>query len=275
MGVPLDQLLALMGVLAVVGLGAGFIAGMFGIGGGVVIVPALYFALGGLGVEEAVRMHCAVATSLAVIIVTSLRSVRAHHSRGAVDMGLLKGFVPWIVAGALIGALVARWVPGNLLTGLFGATAILVAARMAFFPNPRPLWNGVPTGPARAATGTGMGLLSSWMGIGGGIFGVILLTLSGRPLHQAVGTAAGFGAAIGLPGALGFIIGGLGVEGLPPLSLGYVNLAGFALIAALAAITTPFGAKVAHALSQQLLSRIFAAVLAVLGIRMLVGAFLG
>lgn len=272
----MNEVLALWPLIAgltVVGLVAGVVAGLFGVGGGIIIVPALFYAFGLMDVSDAVRMHAAVATSLAIIVVTSTRSVLAHHRRGAVDIGVLRGFAPWIVAGAFGGALLARFVDGTVLTGLFGVFAVLIAARMAFFRDVPPLTNQVPTGAARAGMGAGMGFVSSWMGIGGGVFGVIMLTLCGRSIHQAVGTAAGFGAAIGLPGALGFVLAGCNNAELPPLSLGYVNLAGFVLISVTAGLTTPVGAMLAHRLSKDMLSRIFAVVLAVLGLRMCWTAF--
>jgi uncharacterized protein len=264
----------LVGLFAV-GLVAGVVAGLFGVGGGIIIVPALFFAMGLLDVSDAVRMHVAVATSLAIIIVTSLRSVMAHYRHGAVDMPVLRTYVPWIVAGAFAGSLVARFVPGDALTGFFGAFALIISMRMAFFRDVKPMASEPPSGFAGGFIGAGMGFASSWMGIGGGVFGVILLTLTGRSIHKAVATAAGFGAAIGIPGALGFILSGWGRTDLPPLSLGYVNLAGFALISTAAALTTPLGARLAHRLSKDMLGRVFALLLGVLGSRMLWSALTG
>lgn len=257
-------------VLAVTaaGLFAGLIAGMFGVGGGIVIVPALYHAFGAVGVSDETRMHAAVATSLATIIATSARSVQAHAKRQSVDFTALRQWAPWIVLGALIGGMLARLVPADALSAVFAVGACLVAVRMARGGTVEPMFDDLPRGPARAGIGGALGFVSSWMGIGGGVFGVVLMTLSGRPMHQAVGTAAGFGAAIGAPGALGFIIAGLGVDGRPPFSLGYVNGPGFLLIATLTVLTAPFGARLAHGLSRTLLQRLFAAGLSVVALQM-------
>lgn len=267
----MDLLIAywpLIVAVAAAGLFAGLIAGMFGVGGGIVIVPALYHAFGAVGVSDETRMHAAVATSLATIIATSLRSVQAHAKRDAVDFGVLRTWGPWIVAGALAGGMLARLVPADALSAVFAIGACIVAIRMARGGSVQPVFDDLPTGAARAGIGGGLGFVSSWMGIGGGVFGVVLMTLSGRPIHQAVGTAAGFGAAIGAPGAFGFIIAGLGVEGRPPFSLGFVNGPGFLLIATLTVLTAPLGARLAHGLSRTLLQRLFAAGLTVVALQM-------
>lgn len=262
------NLLVLGLALVAAGIFAGLIAGLFGIGGGVVIVPTLYHVFGALGVPDESRMHAAVATSLATIVVTSLRSAAAHRKRGAVDAEVVRTWAPWIVLGALVGSLVARLVSGAALTGLFGVGALFMAARMAFWKDQK-IADELPTGAARAGLATAMGFSSSWMGIGGGVFGVMMMTLCGRSIHQAVGTAAAFGAAIGAPAALGFIVAGIGVDGLAPWSLGYVNLPGFAAIATLTTIMAPLGARLAHGLSQTLLKRLFALGLSVVATQML------
>lgn len=263
-----DMLPLALAVLAV-GAFAGVIAGLFGIGGGIIIVPALYHVFGALGASDATRMHAAVATSLATIIVTSLRSVSAHAKHGAVDGEVLRRWTPWIVAGALVGSLVARFVAGTTLSLVFGVGALLIAARMGLGGNGKPLAQELPKGAARAGIGGLIGFASSWMGIGGGVLGVMVMTLSGRPIHQAVGTAAGFGAAIGVPGALGFGIAGLGVAGRPDWSIGYVNLPGFALITMATLVTAPWGAALAHRLSKTLLRRLFAIGLALIALNMI------
>ena len=267
------QLLVLFGALLVVGLIAGTAAGLFGIGGGLVLVPALYFVFGALGVENELRAHAAVATSLATIVSTSWRSLLAHHKRGAVDVALLRRWAPWIVGGALIGSLVARFVPGEALLGVFGVIALGLAVRM-WLNRDTPETAKVEFTPTlRAVVGGGIGFLSSWMGVGGGVFGVMALTLAGHPIHRAVGTAAGFGAAIGAPGAVGFIVGGWGVEGLAPFSIGYVNVPAFVIIIATTFVAAPLGARLAHAMSKALLRRVFAVFLAGTALRMLVESF--
>lgn len=256
------------------GLFAGLVAGLFGIGGGAVIVPVLFFLLSGLGFEETAQ-HVAVATSLATIIATSWRSVMAHNRHGAVDWAVLKGWSSWIVLGALAGMVLAGFMSGRALTALFGCVALVIALQFFFG---RPDWrlaDNMATGPARAGLGGAMGLLSALMGIGGGTFGVSLMTMSGRPIHQAIGTAAGFGVAIGVPGAIAAIFTGWGKAGLPPGSLGYVNVPAFVLIAVLTVAMAPLGAALAHRLDGAVLKKAFGVLLAIVATRMIYAAFIG
>ncbi len=262
-------------VLALIGAGllAGFVGGLFGIGGGVVVVPALYLVFTALGIDEDVRMHVAVGTSLSTIISTSWRSLSTHMKAGAVDVSVLKAWAPWISFGAVLGAVVAGLVNTETLLVVFGAGLLLIAAQMGLgSPNWR-LAPALPSGVPRALTAGGIGLFSSLMGIGGGAFGVTVMTLCGRAIHQAVATASGFGAAIALPAALGYVIAGWGREGLPPWSIGFVSLPGFVVLAALTAITAPIGARLAHQLPQLSLKRAFAIVLGLVALNMLREAF--
>jgi len=255
--------------LIAAGLFAGFVGGLFGIGGGAVLVPALYLMFTALGVDEAVRMHVAVGTSLSTIISTSWRSLAAHTRAGAVDFDVLKTWGPWIAFGALAGAALAGIANTEALLIVFGGGLLLIALQMAVStPNWRVL-NDLPRGAARAATAGGIGVLSAMMGIGGGAFGVTVMTLCGRPIHQAVATASGFGAAIALPATLAYIVTGWGREGLPPWSLGFVSVPGFVVLALLTAITAPIGARLAHRLPQAQLKRAFAVLLAVVALNML------
>lgn len=263
------DLLIFFAALAAAGLFAGFIGGLFGIGGGVVIVPALYAVFAALGVDEAVRMHVAVGTSLSTIIATSWRSLDTHRKAGAVDFDVLRAWAPWIIAGALMGSLAAGLASTEALLLVFGFGLLLVAAQMGLAdPNWR-LYRELPRGGPRAAIAGGIGFLSALMGIGGGAFGVTVMTLCGRAIHQAVATASGFGAAIALPAALGYVVTGWGREGLPPLSLGFVSVPGFLALAALTALTAPLGARLAHRLPQLTLKRAFAVLLALLALNML------
>ncbi|MCG8440595.1 MAG: sulfite exporter TauE/SafE family protein [Caulobacterales bacterium] len=255
------SLLLMFAALVGAGAFAGLIAGMFGVGGGIVIVPALYHVFGAAGAGDEVRMHAAVGTSLATIIATSIRSALAHRKHGAVDTEILRAWAPWIFIGAFVGALVARFVPGTALTLVFALGGLGVAIRMVLRSNGESSdgSRAMPTGLAQRGLGAGLGLFSSWMGIGGGMLGVFVMTLAGRPIHQAVGTSAAFGAAIGAPGALGFMLAGWGAAGLPAGSLGYVNLPGFVVIAALTTTMAPIGARIAHSLERRTLSLLFAA----------------
>lgn len=268
------ELIPFLLALIVTGCFAGIIAGLFGIGGGVVMVPALYFVLTSLGYGET-AMHAAVGTSLMVIVSTSLRSVSAHAKRGAVDFQVLKQWTPWIVLGALSGSFIADLAPGRVLTGLFGLIALVLSAQF-FFGRPDWRWrDSLPGQPVKGVLGAMMGILSSLMGVGGGVFGVTLMTLCGRTIHNAVATAAGFGVAIGLPGAIGFMIGGLGEAGRAPFSLGYVNMAAFVVLAGSAFMLAPVGANLAHKLPEARLRRAFAVGLVFVALNMLQEAIWG
>jgi len=263
------DLIAFAAALAGAGLFAGLIGGLFGIGGGVVIVPALYYVFTALGVDEAVRMHVAIGTALSTIIATSWRSLAAHRKAGAVDFAVLKSWGPWITLGALIGAGVAGFANTEALVLVFGGGLLAIALQMGFGNPDWRVAEALPTGAPRALIASAIGALSAMMGIGGGAFGVTLMTLCGRTIHQAVATASGFGAAIALPATLGYVATGWGVAGTPPWSLGYVSLPGFVLLAALTALTAPIGARWAHRLPQRSLKRAFAALLALVALNML------
>jgi uncharacterized membrane protein YfcA len=267
-----DLLWFVAGLLAA-GLAAGFVGGLFGIGGGVVIVPALYAVFTALGVDEAVRMHVAVGTSLSTIIATSWRSLSAHMKAGAVDFDILRSWTPWIALGAVIGSAVAGIATTDVLLIIFGGGLLLIAVQMGLAS---PSWRAfadMPRGLARASVASGLGLFSALMGIGGGAIGVTVMTLCGRPIHRAVATASGFGAAIALPATLGYIAAGWGRDGLAPYSLGFVNAPGFLFLAVLTAITAPIGARLAHRLPQLTLKRAFAVLLALIALNMLREAF--
>ena len=264
----------LIAALVACGLFSGFIAGLFGIGGGAVIVPVLILLFDALGYGESAA-HVAIATSLATIILTSARSVWAHHQRGAVDWAVVSGWAPWIVVGAVLGQLATGALSGGALRGIFGGLALILAAQLFFG---RPDWrlaDDLPAGAGRAGLGGLIGSLSAIMGIGGGTFGVSLMTLCGRAMHQAVATAAGFGVMIGLPGAVTAIVVGWGRADLPPFSLGHVNLAAFALMSAFTVMTAPVGARLAHRLDARRLKKLFAILLAVVAIRLLLNAIGG
>ncbi|MEL6323210.1 MAG: sulfite exporter TauE/SafE family protein [Pseudomonadota bacterium] len=254
--------------LAGAGLLAGLAAGLLGVGGGAVIVPALFLIFTELGYGDT-AMHVATGTSLSTIILTSLRSVMAHHQRGAVDWAILKAWAPWIIVGAVAGRAVAGQLSANGLTMVFGAVAFLISLQFFFGrPNWR-LFEDMATGPIRWGLGSAMGTLSSLMGIGAGTFGVTLMTVSGRPIHQAVGTAAGMGLAIGVPGAIAAVIEGWGRSGLPAGSLGHVNIVAFAFISILTVTMAPIGARFAHSLDAAKLRRVFAVLLAIVAARMI------
>jgi uncharacterized membrane protein YfcA/glyoxylase-like metal-dependent hydrolase (beta-lactamase superfamily II) len=236
---------------------AGVLAGLFGIGGGIVIVPVLEGALGILGVDPAIRMHVAVATSLATIVPTSISSSLAHHRRNAVDVDIVRRWAIFVLLGALLGAWIASQLQSRTLAIVFAILALLVALKMIFAPTARNLTDAVPRAFWVPVIPTFIGCASSMMGIGGGTFSVMTLTLFNQPIHRAVGTAALFGLVISLPGTIGFVVNGWHDARLPPGSLGYVNLVGLALIAPATIVTAPLGAKLAHRFSAARLSMLF------------------
>ncbi len=264
----MDPLLILGAAMLATGCVAGVLAGLFGIGGGIVIVPVLELTLGFVGVDAAIRMHIAVATSLATIVPTSLASARAHNKRGAVDFSIVKRWAIFVLAGALFGAWIAAQVHSRVLAFLFAFIALLVAAKMLLLPESRNLTDDVPRGPLVPIIPAAIGCLSSMMGIGGGTFSVMTLTMFNQPIHRAIGTAALLGLVISLPGTIGFIAAGWFDPRIPSGSLGYVNVIGFALIAPATVLTAPLGARIAHAFSEKKLSMLFGAFLIIAAVRL-------
>jgi len=263
----------LVPLLLLTGAFAGLLAGLLGVGGGIVIVPALYHIFSYLEIDPGVRMHLAVGTSLATIIPISIRSVRAHHARGSFDRDLFQAWVPGIVIGVLAGAWLANLAEFHVLTLVFATVALLVSIYMAIGNPAWKLADGLPGNPGNSIIAAIIGTLSTMMGIGGGTLSVPLLNLFGVPIHRSVGTAAGFGLVIAIPGSLGFIIGGWNNPMLPDFSLGYINWLGFLLIAPATVLTVPTGAKLAHSLSQTGLRRAFALFLGITAVRMFADIF--
>ncbi len=264
-------------ILLLLGIGAfaGVLAGLLGVGGGIVLVPAFYYAFLGLGYENPQIMQVCVATSLATIIVTSIRSVSSHNKKGAVDWQILKTWAPGIAIGAIIGVLIATDLQSRAMVLIFGCLGICVGLYMAFGRSEWVIGDEMPKGFARASLSTIVGFLSTLMGIGGGSFGVPLMTLHARPIHSAVATAAGFGLLIALPSAIGFLIANPPQENLPPYTVGYVNTPAFALIILMTTFTAPLGAALAHRLNVKTLKRVFAVFLTVVAANMLRQGFWG
>jgi uncharacterized membrane protein YfcA len=255
--VPASELVALVIALIAAGVIAGFLAGVFGIGGGGVIVPVLYQALVILGFSTAVTMHVAVGSSLAFIIPTSIRSFQAHRARGAVDMDILRSWIVAVPLGVIGASAVAAAVSGAGLRAIFAAISLLVAIRLVFNRESWRIGNDVPSGIGRTLAGAVIGFLSTLMGVGGGVMANTFMTLYGRPIHQAVATASGVGILIAIPGTLGYMAAGWGADGLPPFSLGYVNLLAVAIIMPLSFFIAPLGVRIAHALSKRQLEMSF------------------
>ncbi len=250
----------LAGMLAA-GCATGFAAGLFGIGGGIITVPVLYAVFHALDIAEDPSLKAAIGTSLAVIMVTSIRSLAAHHSAGHVDRDILLGWGPWIAVGAAIGGAVARWVPAEALAAVFVIGAFYIASRRVLASDAAGNKRNIDLHAAylKIPVGAGAGVFSALMGLGGGAVGVMVMTLAGRPMHQAIATSAGFGLAVAAPGVAGFVLSGWGAPGLPPASIGFVNVPAFAAVAVTAGLMAPVGARLAHRLDAILLSRIFAA----------------
>ncbi len=255
--------------MALTGMIGGILAGLLGVGGGIVIVPVLFWVLKTFQISPEHASHLAVATSLATIIPTSISSMRAHAKRGTVDRDLLRVWGPAVFVGALIGGGLAKVVSGDALRMIFGVVGILVAVNMAI-PKTLVISESLPSsGLVNRAIAAVIGIISSLMGIGGGTLSVPTLSAFSFPAHRAVGTAAALGFLIAVPGVAGFIYAGLGVEGLPPGSLGYVSLPAALIIAPVSYLCAPLGARLAHALDARNLKRAFALFLAITAVRML------
>lgn len=259
---------AIVAALLTAGAAAGLMAGMLGIGGGIVIVPVLFHLFGTIGVPEAVRMHLAIGTSLSTIVATAAISTRSHHRRGSVDWDLLRSWGPAVAVGVALGTLTATVMDAVGLKAVFATVAILVAAYLAFAPATMRLAERLPDNPVRFAMGAVIGGVSSMMGIGGGTLSVPSMVLCGYPPKRAVGTASAIGLIIAVPGTIGFMATGFGADGLPPLSVGYVSVLGFCLIVPATMAAAPLGVRIAHAVDPIVLKRLFALFLTLTAVRM-------
>lgn len=259
---PVQSLALLALALLAAGLLAGFVAGLLGIGGGAILVPALYEAFAIIGVDADYRMHLAVGTGLAVIVPTSLRSFVAHYRNGAVDFQFLRRMGPWAVIGVIAGSIFARYSSADALKVIWIVVASVIATRFLLRMDRWALGEDIPRSRAIEAAAVAIGFVSTLMSIGGGAFVTILMTSYGRSMHQAVGTSSGFGPLVALPGAIGFMLAGWGVPGLPIGSLGYVSLIGAALLVPASILAAPWGVGVAHAISRRKLELVFAGFLA-------------
>lgn len=265
----LAQWLPLLATLVGAGAFAGVVAGLLGVGGGIVIVPVLDLALEFAGVDPAVALHVAVATSMATIIPTSISSSRSHARRGSVDLAVIKRWSLPIVVGALLGAVAAAHVDARLLAVVFGSVALLAALKMLLPLDHVVLRDSVPGGFAGALLPAAIGAVSAMMGIGGGTLSVPSMTLCGEPVHKAVGTAALLGLWISIPATIGYLAAQPPAGVMPPLTLGYVSLLGFAVIAPVTWSTAPLGARLAHSMDRRRLSAAFGFFLAIVAARML------
>lgn len=264
-------LIGLVAALLATGVVAGILAGLLGVGGGIVIVPVLYHLFTLLQVDPSVRMHVAVGTSLATIIPTSISSALAHRRKGNVDAALVKRLLPSVIVGVVIGNFLSAHLSGRVLTGVFAVMALLVAANMAFRREGFAIRDGLPGVVGTSVLGTVIGGISTLMGIGGGTLSVPILSAMRIAMHRAVGTGALIGTIISIPGAIGFLLSGMDVPLRPPGSVGYVNLLGFAMIVPATLLTTRWGVNLASKVDGRRLRQLFALFLTITAARMLYG----
>ncbi|MES2543033.1 MAG: sulfite exporter TauE/SafE family protein [Pseudomonadota bacterium] len=263
----LATLLPMIVALVAIGAFAGVVGGLLGVGGGIVLVPAFFYAFGQLGYGGDQLMQICVATSMATIVITSLRSVSSHNKKGAVDWDVLKTWGPALVIAAAVGTFVAGKVSSMTLQAVFGGLAGLAGLWMAFGRDSWRLGEHMPGQPVRSLLAGAVGFFSAMMGIGGGTFGVPLMTLYGLPIHRAVATASGFGVLIAVPSVLGFLL--LPVADAPPYTIGAVNLPAFLVVIGTTLLTTPLGVRLAHAMNPKPLKRAFAVFLTLVALNML------
>ncbi len=282
-GLTTPQLLELVLLLLATGALAGFLAGIFGIGGGAVLVPVLYECFRIAGVPLEARMPLCIGTSLAIIIPTSIRSWQAHRKRGSVDMDILKRWALPVLGGVILGSVIARYAPEKLFKIVFVGVAWSAAARLLLGKENWRLGDEMPKGIFMKAYGFFIGLLSTLMGIGGGLFSNLLMTFYGRPIHQAIGTSAGLAVLISIPGALGYIYAGWpaasrfpDVAALQlPFAVGYISLIGAALVMPTSLLVAPLGVRVAHLLTKRKLEIAFGIYLLIVSSRFVVSLATG
>ncbi|MGD8998808.1 MAG: sulfite exporter TauE/SafE family protein [Granulosicoccaceae bacterium] len=249
---------------------AGVVAGLLGVGGGLIIVPVLVYIFSQQGFAPEVIVHLAVGTSLATIIFTSISSMRAHHQHGAVQWQVFRQLAPGIMLGTFIGAALADFMSSTVLRSFFGVFELVVAAQMAMNAKPGP-HRQLPGWTGTSLAGMGIGTISAIVGIGGGTMTVPFLAWCNVAMQKAVATSAAVGLPIALAGAMGYVFTGWNETGLPDYAFGYVYWPAFAGIVIMSILTAPLGAKLAHKLPAAKLKRIFALLLTVLGVRMLIG----
>jgi uncharacterized membrane protein YfcA len=280
-GLPMIDVAWLAIALLIAGAMTGFLAGLFGVGGGAVLVPALYELFHIVGVPDDVRMPLCVGTSLAIIIPTSIRSYYAHRAKRAVDASVLRNWAVPVVAGVVLGSLIARYAPPELFKIVFVVIAGLSAARLLFGRDSWRFADEMPKGLFLRAYGVVIGVLSTLMGIGGGQLSNMFMTFYGRPIHQAIATSSGLGVLISIPGAIGYIYAGWPIATAnpdilvlqPPFALGYVSLIATIIVAPTSVLTAPLGVRLAHALPKRALEIAFGLFLLVVCSRFFVSLF--
>jgi uncharacterized membrane protein YfcA len=282
-GLNVSEVLELAVLLIAVGALAGFLAGIFGIGGGAILVPVFYECFRLAGVPLEIRMPLCVGTSLAIIIPTSISSYRAHHARGAIDNEILRAWWLPILIGVLAGSVLARYAPERLFKIVFVVVAYFAAVRLLAARESWKFGDDLPKGPLMRFFGLCVGLLATLMGVGGGLFANLLMTFYGRPIHQGVATSSAIAVLVSIPGAIGYVYAGWpaaahypDVAALQfPLALGYVSLIGAVLVMPMSLLTAPLGVRVAHAMSKKMLERSYGAYLLIVGTRFAISLWNG
>jgi uncharacterized membrane protein YfcA len=271
LGVPVGELAWLAAAIIIGGVVTGILAGLFGIGGGALIVPVLYEVFRALGVPEEVRFQLCVGTSIAIIVPTNVRSFLVHRAQGAVMMDVVKAWAIPAVLGVAVGSVVAGLASGAVLKIAFVLVASVIAAKVLFGGDRWRLANELPGRAGMACYGFGIGLASSMMGISGGSVSNMILTLYGKSIHRSVATSAGLGVPITIAGAIGYMLAGLPKQALmPPLSIGFVSFVGLALMAPVSSFTAPYGARLAHAMPRRWLEVALGVFLLVVSLRFLI-----
>jgi len=270
LGVPLNELLFLAAAMMAGGVVAGLLAGLFGVGGGVIVVPVLYEVFRFLGVPDAVRMQLSIGTSLAIMMPTNIRSYLTHRATGAVLTDVVRHWTPGVIVGIAVGSGIATVAPSPVFKIAFITIAAIIAGKLLFARESWRLGDDLPKHPLARLYGLAVGLMASLTGVSGGSLCTMVLTLYGKPIHQAVATSAGIVVPITLAGTLGYILAGLPHRALlPPLSIGFVSLIGFALMAPVSSVTASYGARMAHALSRRALEIAFGLFLLAASLRFL------
>jgi uncharacterized membrane protein YfcA len=272
LGVSINEILWLALALLIGATISGVLAGVFGISGGSVIVPVFYEAFRVFGVSEDVRMQLCLGTSLAIVVPTTIRSYLTHRAKGAVIPGVIRQWTLPAVIGVACSAAIAAFAPAVVMTLAFVAIATFIAIKLLFAGDRWNLGTDLPGAVPMALYGFGIGFCGSLMGVSGGALSTIVLTLYGKPIHNAVATSSGIAVPVTIAGTIGFILAGLPHQAaLPPLSLGFVSLIGLAVTAPIASYVAPYGAHLAHRLSRRTLEIAFGCFLLLVSLRFVVG----
>jgi uncharacterized protein len=282
-GLDVSELLQLALLLVALGALSGFLAGVFGVGGGAILVPVFYECFRLAGVPLEVRMPLCVGTSLAIIIPTSIRSYRAHHARGAVNMEVLRAWWLPVLVGVVAGSVIARYAPERLFKIVFVMVAWFAAARLLSARETWKFGDDLPRGPLMRVYGFLVGLFATLMGVGGGLFANLVMTFYGRPIHQGVATSSALAVLVSIPGALGYVYAGWPVAPhYPdvlalqfPFAIGYVSLIGAVLVMPTSLLTAPLGVRAAHAMSKKTLERAYGSYLFIVGARFVISLLYG